>query len=143
MGRHSSKLIAVIAIEAVLACRGGDGGEVGADGKRHYWDYSSGEVTGPGGRVNVYAATGAKSISAIAALARPLVYVPNSQSSSVTVIDPRTYTVVRTFDVGKVPQHVVPSYDLRQLWVLNNASNSVTPIDPFSGMEGEPIDVDD
>ena len=42
------------------------------------------------------------------------------------MIDPATYRVVRTFRTGKVPQHVVPSYDLTRLWVLNNAANSLT-----------------
>src|SRR5881628_3782799 len=48
--------------------------------------------------------------------ALPLVYVPNSKDGSVTVIDPHTYTVLRTFTTGPLPQHVVPSYDLTTLW---------------------------
>ena len=61
--------------------------------------------------VNVYIATGAGALSRAAAGAKPLVYVPNTLSDSVTVIDPATHTVVRTFPTGKLPQHVVPSYE--------------------------------
>jgi YVTN family beta-propeller protein len=93
--------------------------------------------------VNVYAATGANALAPAAARARPLVYVPNSRSASVTVIDPVTYRVLRTFVTGAVPQHVVPTYDLRRLWVLNNEASSLTPIDPVTGMDGRPMHVDD
>jgi YVTN family beta-propeller protein len=116
----------------------------GADGKHHYRAYSAnGEVTDARGGVNIYAATGAAGLSPIAAGARPLVYVPNSRSASVSVIDPLTYRVIRTFSTGAIPQHVVPSYDLTRLWVLGNASSTVTPIDPLTGDEGRPLRVDD
>jgi YVTN family beta-propeller protein len=95
------------------------------------------------GAVNIYAEDGANNLAPEAARAKPLVYVPNSRSASVTVIDPKTYQIVRTFPTGKVPQHVVPSYDLSTLWVANNASNSLTPIDPLTGQEGPPVRVDD
>jgi YVTN family beta-propeller protein len=95
------------------------------------------------GAVNIYAQDGANNLAPAAARAVPMVYVPNSQSGSVTVIDPKTYQVVRTFPTGKVPQHVVPSYDLSTLWVANNSSNSLTPIDPFTAQEGKPVGVDD
>jgi YVTN family beta-propeller protein len=92
---------------------------------------------------NIYAFTGSGGLSPIAAKARPLVYVPNSRSASVTVIDPKTYTVIRTFPTGKLPQHVVPSYDLKTLWVANNEGNTLTPIDPATGKDGPRIPVDD
>src|SRR5438034_725386 len=65
------------------------------------------------------------------------VYVPNGYDGTVSVIDPATYTVIQTFYTGKNPQHVVPAYDLHTLWVLNNKSNSVTPIDPTTGKPGK------
>jgi YVTN family beta-propeller protein len=92
---------------------------------------------------NIYAATGSGSLAPAAVRARPLVYVPNSRSASVTVIDPLTYRVVRTFATGALPQHVVPSYDLATLWVANNAGNSLTPIDPATGDDGQRVPVDD
>ncbi|HEV2018513.1 MAG TPA: hypothetical protein VGQ98_09445 [Gemmatimonadaceae bacterium] len=95
------------------------------------------------GAVNIYAEDGANNLAPAAARALPMVYVPNSRSGSVTVIDPKTYQVVRTFPTGKVPQHVVPSYDLSTLWVANNSSNSLTPIDPVTSVEGKSVRVDD
>src|SRR5256714_8132118 len=95
------------------------------------------------GVVNIYAEDGANNLAPAAARAVPMVYVPNSRSGSVTVIDPKTYQVVRTFPTGKVPQHVVPSYDLSTLWVANNSSNSLTPIDPVTAVEGKSVRVDD
>ena len=92
---------------------------------------------------NIYAATGNNALAPVALRARPLVYVPNSRSATVTVIDPLTYRVVRTFSTGALPQHVVPSYDLGTLWVANNEGNSLTPIDPATGEDGTRVQVDD
>ncbi len=36
------------------------------------------------------------------------IYVPNSHSASVDVIDPATFKIVEHFKVGKEPQHVTP-----------------------------------
>ena len=47
----------------------------------------------------------------------PRIYVPNSDSNTVSVIDQKTFKVIDTFPVGQLPQHVVPSYDLKTLWV--------------------------
>ena len=99
-------------------------------------------TTGPS-PVNVYIATGAGALSPAAAAARPLVYVPNTLSNSVTVIDPATHTVVRTFPTGKLPQHVVPSYDMHRLWVTNDMDDSLTSIDPATGADGERVRVSD
>lgn len=93
--------------------------------------------------VNIYAHAGARDLSAAAARARHLVYVPNSRSATVSVIDPSTYQVIRTFPTGKLPQHVVPSHDLKTLYVANDMGNSLTPIDPDNGTERRPIPVDD
>src|ERR671930_66289 len=71
------------------------------------------------------------------------VWVPNSGDSTVSVIDPRTCKVVRHFRVGLLPQHVTPSWDLRTLWVDNDRSNSLTPIDAASGRVGRPVPVAD
>jgi YVTN family beta-propeller protein len=74
---------------------------------------------------------------------RSLVYVPNFGSNTVSVIDPRTFTVIGTYPVGKGPQHVVPSWDLKTLWVNNNSGDSLTPIDPITGTFGRPVSVQD
>ncbi|HEY7947452.1 MAG TPA: hypothetical protein VID75_07245 [Acidimicrobiales bacterium] len=92
---------------------------------------------------DIYAADGAGDLAPAAAAARPLVYVPNSLNDTVDEIDPTTYKVVREFAVGALPQHVVPSWDLKTLWVTNDQGNSVTPIDPVTGDPGTPIHVED
>jgi YVTN family beta-propeller protein len=96
---------------------------------------------------NLYSETGAGRLSAAVRNALPRVYVPNLKSNDVFVIDPATRKVIDRFPVGKNPQHVVPSYDLKTLWVTNNAEGSadgsLTPIDPSTGRPGKPVPVDD
>ena len=93
--------------------------------------------------VDVYAHDFPNMLAPAARAARPLVYVPNSQSDTVDVIDPRTYRVVERFAVGLLPQHVVPAWNLETLYVTNDEGNSLTPIDPRTGKPGTPIPVDD
>jgi DNA-binding beta-propeller fold protein YncE len=96
---------------------------------------------------NLYSETRAGKLSPGAAGALPRIYVPHVKSHDVHVIDPATFKVVDRFRVGLNPQHVVPSYDLKTLWVTNNAEGrtdgSLTPIDPTTGKPGKPIAVDD
>jgi DNA-binding beta-propeller fold protein YncE len=93
---------------------------------------------------NVYAADRAGNLTGAAVDALPRVYVPNSQSGTVDVIDPATFKIVDHFAVGALPQHVTPSYDLRTLYVDNDLGNSLTPIDPRTGkVSGAPIPVED
>jgi len=96
---------------------------------------------------NLYSEQTAGKVSAAIANDLPRVYVPHVKSNDVYVIDPATFTVVDKFKVGINPQHIVPSWDLKTLWVANNAEGrkdgSVTPIDPKSGKPGKPIAVDD
>ena len=92
---------------------------------------------------NIYAADRAGDLSPVVRHFPELVYVPNSASNTVDEIDPRTYRIVRHFDVGMLPQHVVPAYDLRTLWVTNDLGNTLTPIDPATGAPGPPVAVED
>jgi DNA-binding beta-propeller fold protein YncE len=69
------------------------------------------------------------------------VYVPNSESATVDVISQRTGKIVDHFPVGRLPQHVTPSWDLRTLWVTNDLGNSLTPINPRTGRHGTPVPV--
>ncbi|MBL0086497.1 MAG: YncE family protein [Ideonella sp.] len=75
------------------------------------------------------------------------IYVPNLRSGDVVVVDPKQMKVVDRFKVGIGPQHIVPSWDLRTLWVTNNAEGrtdgSLTPIDPRTGKPGKSVPVDD
>ncbi len=94
--------------------------------------------------VNVYAAAGAGMLSAVARQARSLVYVPESLSDYVDVIDPSTYRVIDRYQTGARPQHVVPAWDMHTLYATNNLGNSLTPIDPNTGkIAGPNIAVDD
>ena len=71
------------------------------------------------------------------------VYVPNTESNTVVVIDPNTYKVIGRVKVGKQPQHVTPSWDMKTLWVLNDKGNSLTRIDPATARFGPTIKVAD
>jgi DNA-binding beta-propeller fold protein YncE len=92
---------------------------------------------------NVYAADGPGMLTGAARFAKPLVYVPNSDSNTVDVIDPQTFKIVEHFAVGALPQHVVPAWDLKTLYVTNDLGNSLTVIDPRTGRPGRTIPVDD
>ena len=96
---------------------------------------------------NLYSETRSDKLSTAVAKHLPRVYVPNRSSNDVWVIDPATLKVIDKFPVGVHPQHVVPSWDLKTLWVNNNAEGrkdgSVTPIDPVTGKPGKFIPVDD
>jgi len=109
-------------------------------------------VTVPGmppvpSRDNLYSEIASGHMRPAVAGALERVYVPNRIGNSVSVIDPKTLKVLTSFKVGTNPQHVVPSWDLRTLWVANNAEHrndgSLTPIDPQTGQPGAPIAVDD
>jgi DNA-binding beta-propeller fold protein YncE len=100
-----------------------------------------GRLPPPLSRTNVYAAERPGQLAAAVAHARALVYVPNSQSGTVDVISQRTGRIVEHFAVGKLPQHVTPSWDLRTLWVTSDLGNSLTPIDPRTGKPGKPVPV--
>ena len=98
-------------------------------------------------RLNLYSQTGPSHLSPALRDHLERVYVPNLRSNDVTVIDPATMQVVDRFKVGIGPQHVVPSWDLKTLWVANNAERrpdgSLTPLDPRTGKPGKSILVDD
>ncbi|MET3108607.1 YVTN family beta-propeller protein [Oxalobacteraceae bacterium GrIS 2.11] len=97
--------------------------------------------------LNLYSETGANMFNPVVKEDLERVYVPNLRSNDVTVIDPATLKVIDRFKVGRSPQHIVPSWDLRTLWVANNAEGrtdgSLTPIDPRTGKPGQAIPVDD
>src|SRR5215475_12014974 len=71
------------------------------------------------------------------------IYVPNSGSNTVDIIDPKTFKIVKNYKVGRQPQHVVPSWDMKTLWVLNDLGDSVTSINPANAEKGRTIRVED
>jgi YVTN family beta-propeller protein len=101
-------------------------------------------VTNPS---NLYSNAGYNMLSPVVANDPARIYVPNLRSDDVYVIDPNTFKVIDKFPVGRSPQHVVPAWDLKTLWVTNNAEGrndgSLTPIDPKTGKPGKADPVDD
>jgi YVTN family beta-propeller protein len=98
--------------------------------------------------VDVYAHTRSSDLSLAVANALPRIYVPNRVSGTVSVIDPKTLKVVAHFRVGFSPQHIIPSWDLKTLYVTSDGNGyphrgSLTPIDPTTGRPGRRIKVDD
>jgi len=73
-------------------------------------------------RENLYSEAGAGRFSAVVRGLPPRVYVPDVKSGDVIVIDPASLRVIGHFPAGRHPQHVVPSYDLRTLWVAGSAA---------------------
>jgi YVTN family beta-propeller protein len=92
---------------------------------------------------DIYAADRPGRLAPEARLARALVYVPNSDDGTVTVIDQVTHQIVQHVSTGRLPQHVTPSYDLKTLYVDNDLGNSLTTINPRTGQLGKKIPVDD
>ena len=70
---------------------------------------------------NLYSETAPNRLSLAVTSALPRIYVPNVVSKDVYVIDPATFQVVDRFKVGGTPQHVVPSWDLRTLWITSSS----------------------
>jgi DNA-binding beta-propeller fold protein YncE len=79
---------------------------------------------------DVYSQTRRGMLSPVLAKQRPLLFVPDSRGSSVTVIDQRTRKIVKVIPSGSLSQHVVPSYDLSKLIVNASASNELVELNP-------------
>ena len=92
---------------------------------------------------DVYAAARPGRLATAARHVPARLYVPNSDSDSVDVINPRSGRIIRRFPVSDVPQHVTPSWDLRTLWVGSSSGNTLTPINPRTGRPGRPVPVMD
>lgn len=102
----------------------------------------SGDVK-PRPELNVYEATKAGALSPAVAGMPERVYVPNSASETVDVIDPTTYKVIAHYWVGAVPHHVAPAWDLSRLYVDAEGSWGLSVIDPHSGVPVGRINVPD
>src|SRR4051794_11232592 len=90
---------------------------------------------------NIYSEAAAGRFSDVVRRFPARIYVPCSGSNRVDVIDPATFRVIDSFKVGRQPQHVTPSWDLKDLWVLNDLGDSLTHIDPATGEKGQTIKV--
>jgi YVTN family beta-propeller protein len=105
----------------------------------------SGDLSRPtsAGTRDVYAASRPGNLSPAVRGFPDRVYVPNSGANTVDVIDPHTFAIVDHFKVGRQPQHVTPSYDLKTLWVLNDLGDSLTRIDPATARKLDTVSVKD
>ncbi len=145
-GKRSLATVATLLLMALSACGGGHRADSSTTGTAGTSTDTSGLPQKPSWGAdphNVYAADAPGDLSPVVRADRPLIYVPNSESNTVDEIDPGTYRIVRQFAVGALPQHVIPSYDLRTLWVANDEGDSLTPINPATGVPGRPISVED
>jgi YVTN family beta-propeller protein len=82
---------------------------------------------------NIYAADAPSDFSPAVRRDPERVYVPSTQSGTVTEIDPKTFRIIKVLNVGGVPHHVTPSWDLKHLYVDNAGSGALQDIDPRTG----------
>ncbi len=98
--------------------------------------------------VDVYALTTAGHLADAVAGVPERVYVPNIKSRDIDVIDPASLKVIDHYGVGRAPQHIVPSWDLKTLWVTGSAESatllgSLAAIDPRTGKVTETLPIED
>ncbi|WP_249375398.1 YncE family protein [Streptomyces sp. I05A-00742] len=149
--RRAALLASCGVLLAAAGCGGGSSDE--AAGGRPHQEQRQGAARGvPQGLPgmpplldphDVYAADRPNALSPVVKDFPSRVYVPNTESDTVSVIDPKTYKVIETIPVGSQPQHVVPSWDLKTLWVNNDRGHTLTPIDPATGRAGKTVPVHD
>ena len=94
-------------------------------------------------RHDIYAADTPNNFSPVVKNFPARIYVPNTGSNTLTVIDQKTHKVVGQYRTGKQPQHVTPSYDMKTLWVLNDLSDSLIKIDPATSQVLKTVKVED
>jgi DNA-binding beta-propeller fold protein YncE len=140
LGALTALIVAVVVGAALASSGGGSGGS----GARQHSARKAPTVPPLVDPHNVYAADSPTNFSPVVRRDPALVYVPNSLSSTVDVIDQQTLKIVGHFQVNTRPQHVVPSYDLRTLYVASDLGNSLQAVDPSTGQpSGGPIPVAD
>ncbi|WP_028813828.1 YncE family protein [Streptomyces flavidovirens] len=151
--RRTTALLAGALLAALAGCADSDGkGPAEAGGTKGVASPAEVKKTAPAGLPgmppvldpkDVYAADRPNQLSPVVKNFPSRVYVPNTNSNTVSVIDPKTYKVIKTIPVGVQPQHVVPSWDMKTLWVNNNRGHTLTPINPATGAVGKPVEVHD
>ena len=96
---------------------------------------SNGASASPTSDGNVYAAIATTRLRPSVANDPSFVYVPNGVPGTVEVIDPKTFRIVRTIDLGyrSFPEHVTPSWNMRWLYVDVDGTNELAVIDPRTG----------
>jgi DNA-binding beta-propeller fold protein YncE len=85
----------------------------------------------------VYAFTQAGMLGPVARTLPGRVYVPSADG--VDVVDPATFRVVRRISLGRRPRQVIPSWDLRTLWV--SETGGLVPVDARTGAKGRKVSI--
>ena len=97
--------------------------------------------------VDIYREASANHFSPAVRDALQRIYVPEVGAGDVEVIDPVQMKVVDRFRAGHDPQHVVPSWDLKSLWVTGSARGKIpgnlTEIDPTTAKPVRTLVMDD
>jgi DNA-binding beta-propeller fold protein YncE len=91
----------------------------------------------PDAPADVYAFTQAGMLGPVARTLPLRVYVPGARG--IDVIDPASYQVVRRIPLAHRPRQVVPSWDLRTLWVTE--PGGLVPVDAKTGEKGRTVRV--
>jgi len=135
----------VAAVVGLLAVRGSGSNNSSGGAGQSSSDSSSitAASTTPSRPVNIYRDITSDKVRADIKNDPYRIYVPSGLSNTVTVIDGATGSVLNTFKADEEPQHVVPSWDLKTLWLLNNQGYTVVPIDPKTSQPGTSVKVDD
>jgi YVTN family beta-propeller protein len=92
---------------------------------------------------NIYAAASAGMLTALSRTYPAYAYVPHNRSGDVWVLNQRTGAVVNKCHVGIEIQHVVPSYDMTQLYATDDLGDVIRVIDPRTGQCGRTIKIKD
>jgi YVTN family beta-propeller protein len=79
---------------------------------------------------NVYAFASSTQLSPAVQGITPRVYIPEAGDGVVDIVDPKTFKVLGYFQSGIESQHITPSWDMRELYVNNELSDSLTVISP-------------
>ena len=87
---------------------------------------------------NIYAHDGAGMLAPAVRNMPYRLYVPESAGTGVEVIDPVAMQVIAHYDTGLDPQHVVPAWDLKTLYATNDLADTLTPINPYTGLPEAP-----
>jgi DNA-binding beta-propeller fold protein YncE len=88
---------------------------------------------------DIYAATQAGMLSPAARGLPRRVYVPAADGTGVDVVDPATYRVLRHIAIAGAPRQIVPSWDLKTLWVTE--PRGLVPINSRTGVAGRRVPV--
>ncbi|MDX6642211.1 MAG: hypothetical protein QOD76_173, partial [Solirubrobacteraceae bacterium] len=74
---------------------------------------------------NVYAFASSIQLSPVVQGITPRVYIPEAGDGVVDIVDPKTFKVTGYFQSGVESQHITPSWDMRELYVNNELSDSL------------------